>query len=152
MKSTSYFVFNYFVFLCLNLYSVNLHNSLRTCSIGVEPHLGLMTRYLLLFDSYGLVFVGGPSLTRGRVCLFYMLLALANAVILGSESQETRHHILLPQIWDFPFRRVLRLAGLRWRYSTPPPQTPHGPYRKHKSRGCYLVSPLARWLLPSNEL
>jgi hypothetical protein len=25
-----------------------------------SPHLGLMTRYLLLFDSYGLVFVGRP--------------------------------------------------------------------------------------------
>jgi hypothetical protein len=29
-------------------------------SLGVEPHLGFMTRYLLLFDSYGLVFVGRP--------------------------------------------------------------------------------------------
>jgi hypothetical protein len=28
--------------------------------MGVEPHLGLMTRYLLLFDSYDLVFVGRP--------------------------------------------------------------------------------------------
>jgi hypothetical protein len=25
-------------------------------SLGVEPYLGLMTRYLVLFDSYGLVF------------------------------------------------------------------------------------------------
>jgi hypothetical protein len=39
--------------------------------------LGLKTRYLLLFDSYGLIFWGAPSLTRGRVCLLYMLLALA---------------------------------------------------------------------------
>jgi hypothetical protein len=31
-----------------------------TVSLGVEPHLGLITRYLLLFDSYGLVFVGRP--------------------------------------------------------------------------------------------
>jgi hypothetical protein len=30
----------------------------RSVSLGVEPHLGLMTRYLLLFDSYGLVIVG----------------------------------------------------------------------------------------------
>jgi hypothetical protein len=37
----------------------------KSVSLGVEPHLGLMTRYLLLFDSYGLVFVGAPSLTRG---------------------------------------------------------------------------------------
>jgi hypothetical protein len=28
---------------------------------------------------------------------------------------------LLSQIRDFPFRRLLRLAGLRWRYSNPPP-------------------------------
>jgi hypothetical protein len=30
----------------------------QSVSLGVEPHLGLMTRYLLRFDSYGLVFVG----------------------------------------------------------------------------------------------
>jgi hypothetical protein len=32
----------------------------RSVSLGAEPHLGLMTRYLLLFDSYGLVVVGRP--------------------------------------------------------------------------------------------
>jgi hypothetical protein len=30
----------------------------QSVSLGVEPHLGLMTRYLLLFGIYGLVFVG----------------------------------------------------------------------------------------------
>jgi hypothetical protein len=30
----------------------------QSVSLYVEPHLGIMTRYLLLFDSYGLVFVG----------------------------------------------------------------------------------------------
>jgi hypothetical protein len=45
-----------------------------------------MIRYLLLFDSYGLAFSGAPSLTRGRVCLLYMLLALASAVFVGSDS------------------------------------------------------------------
>jgi hypothetical protein len=58
-------------------------------------------------------FCGAPSLTRGRVCLLYMLLALASAVFLRSESFGTRDHILLFQIWDFPFRRLLFLwAGL----------------------------------------
>jgi hypothetical protein len=33
----------------------------QSASLGVEPHLGLMTKYLLLFDSYGLVFVGALS-------------------------------------------------------------------------------------------
>jgi hypothetical protein len=66
-------------------------------------------------------FCGAPSLTRRRVCLLYMLLALASAVFLGSESLGTRDHIFLSQTWDFHFRRLLRLAGSRWRYSTPPP-------------------------------
>jgi hypothetical protein len=30
----------------------------QSVSLGVEPHLGLMSRYLLHFDNYGLVFVG----------------------------------------------------------------------------------------------
>jgi hypothetical protein len=54
-----------------------------------------------------------------------MLLVLANAVLLGSESLWSRDHILLSQIRDFPFRRLLRLAGWRWRYSTPPPHGRH---------------------------
>jgi hypothetical protein len=57
-----------------------------------------------------------PSLTRGRVCRSYMLLALASAVFLGFESLGTRDHVLLSQILDFPFRRLLRLAGSRWWY------------------------------------
>jgi hypothetical protein len=67
------------------------------------------------------LFLWASSLTRGRVWLLYMLLALASIVFLGSESLWTRNHILLSQIWDFPFRNLLRLAGSRWRYSTPPP-------------------------------
>jgi hypothetical protein len=56
----------------------------QSVSLSVEPRVGLMTRYLLLFDSYGLVFCGAPSLMIGRVCLLYMLLALASAAFLGS--------------------------------------------------------------------
>jgi hypothetical protein len=75
-----------------------------------------------------------PSLMRGWVSRLQLLLALASAVILGSESRGTHDHVLLAQIRDspnledqvpylyppgtgFPFRRFLRLAGLRWRYS-----------------------------------
>jgi hypothetical protein len=34
----------------------------QSVSLGVEPHLGLMTRYtsILLFDNYGLALVGRP--------------------------------------------------------------------------------------------
>jgi hypothetical protein len=38
---------------------------------------------------------GALPLTRGRVCRLQLLLALASAVILGSESSGTRDHILL---------------------------------------------------------
>jgi hypothetical protein len=55
-----------------------------------------------------------------RVCRLQLLLALDSAVIFGYESRKTRGHILLSQFRDFPFRRLLRLAGSRWRYSTPP--------------------------------
>jgi hypothetical protein len=64
---------------------------------------------------------GAPYLTRGWTCILYMLLALSSAVFFGFESLGIRDHILLSQIWDFPFRRLLRLAGSRWRYSNPPP-------------------------------
>jgi hypothetical protein len=56
------------------------------------------TTYLLLFTSYGLVFYGAPSLTRGRICLLYMMLALARAFFLEFESHGTCDHILLSQI------------------------------------------------------
>jgi hypothetical protein len=32
----------------------------QSVSLAIEPYVGLMTRYLLLSDSYGLVFVGRP--------------------------------------------------------------------------------------------
>jgi uncharacterized protein (DUF2141 family) len=41
-------------------------------------------------------------MTRGWVCRLQLLLALASAVILRSESQGTHGHILMSQIRDFP--------------------------------------------------
>jgi hypothetical protein len=85
------------------------------------------------------------SLTRGWVCRLQLLLVLASADILRSESHRIHDHVLLSQFRDspnlegqvpvfisprsrvtrlyppgngVPFRRLLRLAGLRWRYST----------------------------------
>jgi hypothetical protein len=94
----------------------------QSVSLGVEPHLGLMTIYVfIIFWQLRSCFSEAPSLTRGRVCLLCMLLALASIAFLGLESLWTRDDILLSQIWDFPFRRLLRLKGSRWRYSNPPP-------------------------------
>jgi hypothetical protein len=49
----------------------------------------------------GFLDVEAPSLMRGLVCRLQLLLGLASAVILRSESRETHDHILLPQIRDF---------------------------------------------------
>jgi hypothetical protein len=79
-----------------------------------------MTGYLLLYGSYILFLWGVLSDERMGLSFVYPA-GPCRAVILGSESLETRDHILLSQTRDFPFRRLLRLAGSRWRYSTPPP-------------------------------
>jgi hypothetical protein len=128
----------------------------QSVSLGVEPHLGLMTKYLAItIWQLRSCFCGAPSLTRERVCLLYMLLSLPNAVFLGSESLGTRDHILLSQIWDFPFRRLLRLAGSWWRYSTPPNFVPlitprYGLHRKRSSIvACVYVLPNNGRCLPS---
>jgi hypothetical protein len=44
----------------------------QSVSLGVEPHLGLMTRYLLLFDSYGLVFFLWGALSDERTGLSFV--------------------------------------------------------------------------------
>jgi hypothetical protein len=93
----------------------------RPVWLGIKHPSGAYDQIFSTVDSYGLVLCGPPSLTRRRVCLLYMLLAHASAVFPRSESLRTRDHLLLSQSWDFPFRRLLRLAGSRWRYSTPPP-------------------------------
>jgi hypothetical protein len=79
---------------------------------------------------------GALSLPRGRVCHLQLLLILASAVI--DVTRGTRDHILLSQTWDFPFLRLLRFAGLRWRYSKPPRHGSQPTVKsKSKSKLCY---------------
>jgi hypothetical protein len=93
----------------------------RPVCLGIKRPFGSYDQILITVRQLRVCWCGAFSLTRGRVCRLQLLLALASAVILGSESRGTRDHILLSEIRDFPFRRLLPLAGLRWRYSTPPP-------------------------------
>jgi hypothetical protein len=114
-----------------------------------SSQLELVTRFFFCIDNRWFFLYGAPSLTRGWVynLLIQLFLGLARAVTLGSESRRTHGHILLshlrlpqpgepgPRIYipqeqggpvippgtGFPFRRLLRLAGQRWRYSHPPP-------------------------------
>jgi hypothetical protein len=97
----------------------------RTVCPGIKHSSEAYDQIFITFWQFRFCFCGMPSLTRWRVCLLYMLLDLASAVLLGSESLCSRDHILLSHIWYFPFRRLLRLVGSRWRYSTPPPHGFH---------------------------
>jgi hypothetical protein len=112
-------------------------------------HLELMTNFVISVRQLRASWCWAPSLTRGWVCnlLVQLFLDLARAVTLGSKSHRTHDHVLLshfrlpllegpgPRIYipqeqgvpiispgtGFPYRRLLRLSGLGWRYSNPPP-------------------------------
>jgi hypothetical protein len=93
----------------------------RPVCLGINHPSGAHDQIFITVTQLRVCWFGALSLMRGRVCPLQLLLALASASILWSESRGTRDHILLSQIWDFPLRRLLRFAGLRCRYSTPPP-------------------------------
>jgi hypothetical protein len=88
----------------------------RPACLGVKHPSGAYDQIFITATQLRFVVVGRPFDDWMGLSL-----VLASAVILGSEARGTRGHILLSQIGDYPFRRLLRLVGLRWRYSTPPP-------------------------------
>jgi hypothetical protein len=76
-------------------------------------------------------FCGAPSLTRGRVCLLYMLLAFASSVFLGLESLGTRDHTVSDV--RLPFSSPLTTRRVTVEVFEP---TPHG------DTGCNFVIPV----------
>jgi hypothetical protein len=120
----------------------------RPVCLGVGPSSGTHDQIFITVGHLSSSCCGAPCLTRGRVCNLLVQFAVA----LRSKSRRTHDHILLshvrlPQLegpgscinipqeqsgpvippgTGFPFCRLLRLAGLRWRYPYPPP---HGSCR-----------------------
>jgi hypothetical protein len=90
-----------------------------------EPIWGLRRHFYYVRQLAGLLMWG--VLSDKRIGLSFTIVSGPfQRIHLGSESRGTRDNILLFQILDYPFRRLLRLAELRWRYSTP---SPHGVHK-----------------------
>jgi hypothetical protein len=141
---------------------VTINGSVGQCVLEYSTHLGLTTSSVFFF-TWG-------ALSDERTGLSFTIVA--------GPRQRIRSRVRVP--WDsspyftvsdsrIPFCRLLRLPGLRWRYSTPPP---HGiiisattglryigsarttqktlllllsvDHTENKSRYSYLANPLAR--------
>jgi hypothetical protein len=74
----------------------------RPISLGVKNPSGAYDQIFITVRQLRVCGCGVLSLTRERVCRLQLLLVLASAVILGSESGGTHDHILLSQIRDSP--------------------------------------------------
>jgi hypothetical protein len=78
----------------------------RPVCLGVKHPSGAYDQMFITVKQLRVCWCGALSLTRERVCRLQLLLVLARAVILVSESRGTRDHILLSQIRDSPTWRT----------------------------------------------
>jgi hypothetical protein len=109
----------------------------------------------LLSESCSLVSMGAPSLTRWRVCSLQCnqsMVRVAEPVtilyclIWDFPNLEDQVHVFISPGtgWPsytpgtgFPLRRLLRLTGLRWWYSNPPP---HRKLKLSQAKSSYITT------------
>jgi hypothetical protein len=83
----------------------------RPVCLGRKHPSGAYDQIFVTVRQLRVCWFGALSLTKGQVCRLQMLLVLASAVILRSESRGTHGHILLSQIRDFPFAAFYDFQG-----------------------------------------
>jgi hypothetical protein len=92
----------------------------RPVCLGIKHPSGSYDHIFILSGNCGFIDVG-RSLWQEDGSVVYNCCWPSPAQSFLGPSPVGLATILLSQIWGFSFRRLLRLAGLRWRYSAPPP-------------------------------
>jgi hypothetical protein len=85
----------------------------RPVCLGIKHPSGAYDQIFITVKQMRVCWCGALSLTRGQVLSF--------TIAAGPRQRSHSRNILLSQIRDFTFCRLLWLAGLRCRYSTLPP-------------------------------
>jgi hypothetical protein len=75
----------------------------RPVCLGIKHRSSAYDQIFVTIRQLQVCWCGAFSLTRRRVCRLQLLLALARAVIFGSESRGTSDHVSLSRIRDFRF-------------------------------------------------